>query len=456
MKHLMALVLVLLGFGGAVVSQGLPVALAADPHGSLLEIDGAIQPMSARYLSRGLDAATNDGAQLLIVLLDTPGGLLSSTRDMVETILASDIPVVVYVSPSGAQAASAGSFVTAAAHIAVMAPVTTIGAASPVGVGGEDLSETLKSKATQDAAAFMRDIARERGRNVEALEQAVLEAKSYSASEALEINVIDLIARDLEDLLAQLDGRTVQLKEGSTVLKTANLGIRRIEQTPLERFLGLVADPNIAFLLLSLGTLGIFIEFMHPGLLMPGIAGVIALALAFVAMGNLPVNWVGVGLLVLSLVLLVFEMHAPGIGVFGISGVISFVLGAFLLFGGISPPPIPTPSFRVNLWLISGVAVTMFGGLMFLLRDIMAARAGGTSGPTTVPSLVGLGGVATSDLAPSGSVHVAGEQWSAVSDSGEPIYEGESVMVLEAEGLKLKVFKSPIANESTEESIDRE
>ena len=441
MRRTLALVLMVLGFGGAIASQGFSVALAAGPHAGLLEIDDTIQPISARYLSRGIDTASDGAAQFLIVMLDTPGGLYASTRDMVESILSSEIPVVVYVSPSGAHAASAGTFITAAAHIAAMAPVTNIGAASPVGGGGEDLPETLERKATQDAAAFIREIARERGRNAEALEATVLSAKSYSATEALEQGIIDLIAQDINDLVAQLDGRTVQLERGTVVLQTAGLEIRAIERTPVERFLGFLADPNVAFMLLSLGSIGIFLEFLSPGLLVPGIAGVIALALAFVALGNLPVNWVGVALVAFSMGLLFFEMQVPGISVFGIAAAVSFVLGAFLLFGEFRAPAITTPSFRVNIWLIVGVAGTMFGVVLFFVRDMLAAGRAGTTAPTTAGTLVGQTAVASTDLTPLGTVQLAGEYWSATSDSGEAVPQGSEVKVVGAEGLVVRVAR---------------
>ena len=439
MKHVAALFLVLLGFGGYIATQSLPAA-AAGPQASLITIDGTIDSVSAGYLSRGVDSATNRDSQFIIVVLDTPGGLLSSTRDMVEDILGSEIPVIVYVSPPGARAASAGTFITAAAHVAAMAPTTNIGAASPVGAGGEDLPETIKSKATQDAAAFMRSIAEERDRNADALEQTVLEAKSYSASEALEQDIIDLIAKDLEELMAQLDGRVVKIKDGEVVLETEGVAVREIKRTPVERFLGILADPNIAFLLLTIGGLGLVVELFSPGLMGPGIIGVIALALAFVALGNLPVNWVGVGLIALAMLLFFLEMHAPGIGIFGIGGGISFVLGAFLLFGGFSPPAIPTPSFRVNLWMIGSVSAILFGFLVLLFRTMLQARQVSYVSPTQ--DLVGQTGMTATTLDPRGTVQVANEAWSAVSDSGETIPEGEAVVVWEIEGLTLKVFKA--------------
>ena len=451
MRRVLGLLLILLGFGGAVLSQGLSLALAAGPHVALVRIDEAIQPITARFLSRAIDSAAEDEAELLIVQLDTPGGLFDSTRDMVEKILDSPVPVVVFVAPSGAHAASAGTFVTAAAHVAAMAPVTNIGAASPVSGSGGDLPETLERKATQDAAAFLRDIARERGRNLEALEATVLEAISYSAAEALEENIIDLIAEDMDDLLAQLDGRTVQLRQGAVELQTAGLEIREIEPTRVERFLNFIADPNIAFTLLTLGVIGIFVEYLLPGLWGPGILGVMALALGLVALGNLPVNWVGAALMAFGAVLLAVEMHSPGFGIFGVSGGISFVIGAFLLFGAFTPPPIESPTVRVNPVLILSVFAAMLAFLVFVVRSIAGARAATSSGQTSALSLVGHSGLVTVALAPSGSVDVAGEEWTAVSDSGDPIPEGEEIIVLEAEGLTLKVFKAP---DSTDEIED--
>ena len=456
MKRALAIVLVLVGFGGALLSQGLSVAMAANAHAASLDMDDTVNEVSARYLSRGVDKATDDGAQLVIVLLDTPGGLFSSTRDMVETIRNADIPVVVYVSPAGARAASAGTFITAAAHVAAMAPTTNIGAASPVAGGGDDLPETLAAKATQDAAAFIRSIAEDRGRNAQALEDTVVNAVSYSASEALENEIIDLIATDVNDLMAQLDGREVGLRNGTTTLQTSGLEIVEIERTPVERFLGFLADPNVAFVLLSLGTLGLFIEILSPGLLVPGIAGAIMLVLALVALGNLPVNWVGVALLAFAMVLLFLEVQAPGIGVFGVAGTVSFVLGAFLLFGEFGRPAIPTPSVRVNVWLILAVAASMLGVLLFLVRDLVAARKAGTAVEGTGGTLVGQLAVATTDLTPDGTVHVGGEHWSAVSDSGGPIEQGEEVLVTEAEGLTLKVLKPSESEETGEKRPDKE
>ena len=439
LRRSLSLLLLFLGVIGPVAGLLAPVAVAQGPYVALIDLDGAIDPISAGYLGRAIDLAAEEGAHLIVVRLDTPGGLLNSTRDMVEDILASEVPVVVYVSPPGAQAASAGTFVAAAAHIAAMSPTTNIGAASPVGPGGEDLPETLESKATQDAAAFIRSIAEQRGRNSEALEDTVLAAVSYSASEALEKNIIDLIADDLDDLLAQLDGMTVEVVSGTVVLETDGLDVREIGRNPVERFLGLIADPNIAFLLISLGGIGLIVELWNPGLFVPGIAGVIALGLGFVALGNLPVNWVGAALLVLGIALFFAELQAPGIGVFGVGGGICFVLGAFLLFGDTSVPGVEAPTVKVSIWAIVGVSVLVGAFLIVLVRLAIQSRR--ADYPTQTQTLVGQTGYTTSALEPRGSVQVASQAWSAISDSGQSIEEGEQIIVLDVDGLTLKVFK---------------
>ena len=440
MRRILVLALVVLGFGGAIASQAIGTARAQGDHAALVKIDGVIQPTSARFLARAIDTAAEENAEVLIVLLDTPGGLLDSTRKMVEAMLASPVPVVVYVSPAGAEATSAGTFITAAAHVAAMAPSTNIGAAAPVGSTGEDLPETLKSKAFQATAAFMRSIAEERGRNADALEGTVLEAKAYSASEALDSGIIDLIAKDVPALLEALDGRQVELERGSRTLETTNIPVRQIDPTALDKFLNFLSDPNIAFLLMSLGTLGIFIEVMSPGLIGPGVLGVIALALAFVALGNLPVNWVGVGLLVFAMVLFLVEVQAPGIGVFGVAGAVSFVLGAFFLFGGITPPPIPSPSFRVDIWLLAAVSVVLFALLALSLRTLAVARKTDYVSPSA--NVVGQAGRVVAPLEPQGTVRVNGESWSAESLSGQPIAEGVEIVVMEVDGLTLKVSEA--------------
>ena len=458
MRHRLALLLAIFCFGGAIASQGVSAAMAAGPNAALVDIDGIIQPATARFLARAIDKAAEDRARLLIVTVDTPGGLFESTRDMVESIMSSSIPVVVYVAPSGAHAASAGTFITAAAHVAAMAPVSNIGAASLVAAGRVP-PETLESKSTLYAAAFMRGIAKARGRNSEALEETVLSAKAYSATEALDNNIIDLIARDMDDLLAQLDGMTVQLDQGSIVLRTADLEVRRIQPTLLERFLGYIGNPNVALILLSVGTVLVITEAFVPGLLVPGITGGIPVALAFVGMGQLPVNWAGFALIAAAMVLFLFEIALiPGITVFGVLGVIFLAVGGLLLFGdfalsGFEHQPIETPSFRVNLWVVGALAAPTFAFFIFLVRDMVASRRSGVAESTAVASPVGQLGTAMTALNPGGTIRVAGEQWTAVSDSGEEISEDEEVMVVEADGLTLKVFRAPETDDLSDESF---
>jgi membrane-bound serine protease (ClpP class) len=444
MRRSLAVAVVLMCFGGALVSLGIPDALAADPDIAIIDIDDAISPSTSRFLSRAIDSAVDSDAAILLVRLNTPGGLLDATRDMVDAITNAQVPVVVYVAPTGAHAASAGTFITAAAHVAAMAPITNIGAATPIAVGDE-LPETLARKVAQDAAALLRSIAEARGRNADALEATVLEARAYNATEALELGIVDLIAEDVGDLLRQLDGRSVIMGDGSEVsLQTVGSGVRRIRQTPLERVLAFLADPNIAFTLVSFGFIAIFVEWVLPGLWGPGIIGVIALALGFVALGNLPVNWVGVGLMAFAMGLFYLEMQAPGIGIFGVSGVIAFIIGGFLLFGGFTPalPSAPgAPDIRVSPFLLAGIAAAMAALLGFVIRDLAVARRIAGRGDVTHEPIEGQIGTVTAELSPQGSVHVAGEVWSAVSDDGEPIEKGVSVIVAETEGLTLRVFR---------------
>ena len=445
MKRALSIALIAVGFGGAMLSFLASTVEAQAPHGVVVEIDEVIQPSTARFLNRVVNDAEENGARFVVIRLDTPGGLYDSTRDIVETILESTVPVIVYVSPSGAQAASAGTFIATAGHITAMANGTNIGAASPVDQSGGPLPEPLGSKATNDAAAFLRSIAVERGLNADALNDTVTKALAYSASEALDKNVIDLVAKDLEQLLSTVDGQSVNLLGDPYVIETAGIELRTVDKTVLERFLAIISNPNVAFLLLVIGAIGLFIEFMAPGLFAPGIVGVLCLVTAFVALGNLPVNWVGLALLAFALVLIFAELQSPGVSFFGAGGVVSFVLGAVLLFGGFTPGPIETPSFGVDYWLIGGITVAMSGFLLFVVRDILMAQKieerQATKGITTA-ALVGTTGVVSAELAPSGMVFVGGEEWGAVSDTGDAIEEGAEVVITEVEGLTLKVYKA--------------
>ena len=429
--------------GLLVLWHGPAQTLASNHHVAVLKIDGTIDALSARHLARGIDMAAGDGAQLLIVELDTPGGLLSSTRDMVESILSSRVPVAVYVSPPGARAASAGTFVTAAANFAVMAPGTNIGAASPVGPGGEDIPETLARKVNEDTRAFIRSIAEKRHRNAGALEDTVTRAISYSAGNAVDMSVVDFLATDLNDLLAKVDGQTADTRAGPVVLRTRDAEVREIKPTVLNNLLGVLADPNLAFVLFVIGGIALLFEIISPGFIGPGVVGVILLALAFLGFGNLPVNWVMVGILLFSLVLFYLETVHPGISIFGIGGVVCLVLGAVLLFGGrFSTPDIPEPSFLVSPWVIgafSGAAVASWVAFMLLVRTEGGSSSGYIS--ASQAALEGEWAVATSDLAPSGKVWVANEEWTATTEAGDVIRRGEEVKVLGVYGDILKVAR---------------
>lgn len=439
MRRKLAVAILLIGFVWLLTAHLVATVSAAGQHVAVLEIDGTINDVSTRYLARGIDQATADGALLVIIKLDTPGGYLSSTRDMVEEIFSADIPVAVYVSPSGAHAASAGTFITAAANFAVMAPGTNIGAASPVAGGGEDLPETLAKKINEDTAAFIRSIAIHRNRNLEALEETVTKARAYSAEEAVEKEVVDFIASDLADMLAQLDGWTTETAAGTVTIHTQGASIQEIDMNLLEKFLSVLANPNIAFALLSIGGLGVLIELFTPGFIGPGVVGVTCYALAFVAMGNLPVNWAGLGLIIFSVILFFLELQESGIGIFGIGGVISFILGAFLLFGGFGTPDIPTPNFRVALWVIGIITGLM---AVFVLLFLYLARTVTWTPVATSRSgkkLLGQSGVALSALSPSGKVQIDKESWTATTRMGDRIGEGEKVKVIGVYGRVVKV-----------------
>ena len=426
------LMLFLLGAAGPLV--GGVLAQGEDSGVVVIRVDGTINGVTERYISRAIDRADEEGAALLVVELDTPGGLLDSTRNIVEELLNSPVPVAVYVSPRGAQAGSAGTFIAAAGHFAVMAPGANIGAATPVSGTGEDLAETLASKVENDTAAFIRSIAQERGRNEDALEKTVREAASYSAREAVDLNVVDFIADDLEDLLGQLDGQVVETSSGTHALETEGLTERRLNKNLLENFLGFISDPNVSFILFSIGGLGIVIELFNPGLIAPGVVGVIALLLAFLAFGNLPVSWAGVAFLLLAFALAALEIVVAGFGVLGVGAIVSFIVGAVILFGG-DPPTMPET--EVNRWLVGGVSGALGVTLGFTMWMIYQSRRGGRT-PTREP-LEGMKGTVTATLAPRGAVRVSNETWTAISLDGNVINEGERVEVRKVDGLILTV-----------------
>ena len=402
-------------------------------------LDTPIDPVSARVLAGWIEEAERRGASLLVLEVDTPGGRLDSMRDMTGALLDSSVPIAVLVTPAGARAASAGTFIVASGHIAAMTPGTTIGAASPVEAGGNDLRETIKAKASQDAAALLRGIAAQRKRNSEALEETIFEARSYSAEEALELDVVDLNVRDLTDLLAQLDGQEIDLNGTNITLSTSQSSVEVLEETPVQRFQGWLANPHLVFILFAVGGILIIVELVSPGGWIPGATGLGLLLLAFVGLGNLPVNWIGLALMGGGLVLLFVELQAPGWGGFGAAGGIAFVIGGFLLFGDTSVPGLPAPDVRVGWAVLAGtavfIAISVFGLFHFSrkARDIkVVSRAS---------QIVGQTGVVRSTLDPTGTVYLAGELWTAESEDGDTIESGETVVAAELDGVTLKVVR---------------
>ena len=411
------------------------------PHALVMTVDGIINGVKVRFISRAIEQAQEDGAELLIIKLDTPGGLLSSTREIVELLLESPVPVAVYVSPKGARAGSAGTFITAAGNFAVMAPGTNIGAATPISATGEDLDDTLASKIENDTAALIRSIAQTRGRNEDKLEETVRSAASYSAQEALADNVVDFIAENLDDLLAKLDGQTAETALGTVVLETQGLEIRSFEKTILEHFLEFISDPNVSSILLTVGGLGIVVEMFNPGLVAPGVVGVICLLLAFLALGNLPVNWAGVVFVLLAVVLTVLEVVVAGFGILGVGAIVSLIVGGLILFtqfGDVSPT-LPSISISVSWWLISGTGGVFSLVLVYVVGMAYQSRKQGP--PKKVAILVGAPGTVTGVLDPRGIVLVENETWTAVSEDDSVISVGEQVEVRSIDGLTLTVFR---------------
>ena len=411
-------------------------------------VEGVINPFSARYLQRAIRETEQAGAAALVLELDTPGGLDTAMRSMIQAELNSHAPVIVYVSPSGARAASAGMFIAIAAHLAAMAPGTAMGAAHPVSLtGGAQATEVMEAKVTEDAAAMARSIAAHRNRNVAWAESAVRESVSITAQEAKEKGVIEIVAADLQDLLKQADGVTVQTPGGETVLRLEGARVRELPMSFVETLLHVIADPNIAYILLTIGTLGLIVELYNPGALFPGVAGAICLLMGFAALGTLPVGWAGAGLLVLAVALLLAELHAPGFGAFGIGALIAFLAGSLLLFVPVTPPSPAAPVVRVSLWLI-GTMTALFGGVILLVgQRVWAAQR--LAVQTGSEALIGATGEVVSPLDPEGTVRLRGEVWSACS-AGGAIEAGTQIEVTRTEGVVLIV--RPISPEDEHEA----
>ena len=403
----------------------------------VVEIKGTIQPSTADYLRRVIAEAELNESTAILIELDTPGGLLTSTREIVTLFLESEVPIITYVAPYGARAGSAGTFIVAASHIAAMAPTTNIGAASPVSADGSDLSTTLQSKAIQDAAALMRSIADARDRNSSALEATIFEAKAYSSEEALDKNIIDEIARDREELLKMVNGMLVTTQIGPITLDTESVNLQEAKRNWKEKFLDAVGDPNITFILLTIGSIGLTIEFVSPGILVGGFVGLLATGLAFVGMGQLPVNWLAMVLIVAAVVFFVLETQGAGLGFFGIGGTICFALGGFLLYGDFGSNPIERDLFSLSMWLLALVVIVLSILLLFLVLALRDTVSRGS--PSNYASILGSEGIVRVTLDPMGTVLVGSELWTATSEGPLEIQEGKTVVINGYDGVQLLV-----------------
>jgi membrane-bound serine protease (ClpP class) len=417
---------------GLALVLGLATAAGAQTVATL-QIDGVISPVTVRLVGTAIERARADGAVALVILLDTPGGLERSMRSIVRDMLNAPVPVVVYVSPTGARAASAGAFITLAAHVAAMAPATNIGAAHPVAAGGGTVDKESMRKIENDAAAFIRSVARERGRNADWGEKAVRASVSATEREALKLQIIDLVADNLPDLLAKIDGREVKTAAGAVTLRTRGAVVRPIDVGWRDRFLAIISDPNVAYVLLMLGMLGLFFELANPGVILPGIIGGICLILAFFAFQTLPINWAGLLLIIFGIVLLIAEIKVVSHGVLTIGGIIAILLGSVMLVNTAELP------LRVSWTVIVPVVAVTAGIFVFAVSAGVKAQM---QRPTTGASgLLHEVGEARTSIDPEGQVFVRGELWSAVA-TGTGIAAGERVRVVGVEGLRLRVERA--------------
>lgn len=398
----------------------------------LIVVNGVINPVASEYIQKSIKKASDMKAELLIIQLDTPGGLDTSMRSIVKEINSSDIPIVVYVSPSGARAASAGVFITLSAHIAAMAPGTNIGAAHPVAIG-EKMDKKVAEKAVNDAVAYIKSIAEQRGRNVKWAEDAVRKSASITESEALKNKVIDLVADNIQDLLAKINGHKVRIANEERVINTVNVNIVKEEMGIRHRILNFISDPNVAYLLLLIGFYGIFFELTNPGSIFPGVLGGICLVLAFYSFQTLPVNYAGLLLILIGIILFILEVKVVSYGMLTIGGIISMVLGSLMLYDS------PFPFMRLSYSIVIPAAIIT--AIFFVITFRLAYKAYKRKPVTGQEGLIGVIGIAKSDISREGGmVFVRGEYWTAYSD--DFITKDDKIMVEEVKGLKLKVRKA--------------
>jgi len=411
------------GLGGSIIS-------ASSSQIEILRVEGTIVPVIADYIDRGITRAEEQNAVACIIELNTPGGLLDSTEKIVQRIMNAKVPVVVYVSPKGAWAASAGTFITLSAHIAAMTPGTTIGAAHPVSGGGQEIPEDQMKKIVEFSAKWMRTIAEERGRNMEEAELAVTESKSFTDVDALNKNLVDLRAESLESLISQINGRRVVLAGGKEVtIDTTGYETARNEMNAIERLLQIISDPNIAYILFTLATIGLITEISNPGMIFPGVVGGISLFLAFYSLGVLEAYPGGIALILLGIGLLVAELFITSFGLLTAGGIASLVIGSLILFSG-------SPGIEISRGLIAGVTAGIAAFFIFVIGAIIRgqrrAKATGAEG------MVGKLAIAKTPLTPEGKVLAEGELWTARTE-GDRIARGEEVIISKVEGLKLRV-----------------
>jgi membrane-bound serine protease (ClpP class) len=404
-------------------------AFSTEPFVMVATYDGVINPVSAEYLHDALASAETDGAQALVFALNTPGGLDTSMRLIIKDMTSTTVPVVVYVSPSSGRAASAGVFITMAAHVAAMAPGTNIGAAHPVNMGGGEMDKTMKEKVENDSVAYIQSIAQQRGRNAGWAEDAVRKSVSVTEREALKLKVIDLVADDLPALLKHLDGRRVQLPSGPRVLKTADATLREFPMGLRLEWLKAISDPNIAYLLMTIGTIGVIAELYSPGAILPGIVGAISLILAFYAFQSLPVNYAGMLLFLLGIVFFVLEASVTSYGLLAIGGIVAMLIGSLMLIKS------DAEFFQIS-WAVILPVITLASVFTLLVigTGINALRRRPATGRE---EMVGLVGIARTALTPDGQLAVRGELWEAVSE--QPVSAGDQVEVTAVDGLRLRV-----------------
>ena len=398
-----------------------------------IEVDGIINPATAKFIVDSIDQAAQEGAQCLIIQLDTPGGLMESMRIIVKKMLASTIPIIVYVAPSGARAASAGVFITMAANIAVMAPGTHIGAAHPVMMGGGEgkESKTMTEKIVNDTVSYIKTIAKNRGRNVDWAEKAVKKSVSITEEEAVKLNVVDFISPDLSSLLTKIDGKVVKFDGVTRTLQTKGVQPKPLEMSWRDRLLDIISNPTIAYILLMLGIYGIFFELSSPGAILPGVVGGIFLILAFYALQMLPVNYAGLALILFAIILFIAEVKVVSHGLLAIGGVISLFLGSMMLFRS------PVEYMRVSMSVIIPAVLVSAAFFIFAVTKAVHARL---KQPTTgMEGLIGEVGIASTPIAPEGKISIHGEFWNVMSD--QAVDKGEKVQVIGIANLKLKVKK---------------